>query len=146
MNEIQGMMDQVRNTPFDDIIAVYNGDNFIIAALTNKGVAHQGTIAVTVMDPDLLRVKIAVCWRQRNMIMGENQNLDGVLDAGVDEKGYEIFSRKEIKHALHLMEETPIEIDSPEAMSDYGATGMAKVKDEPALNVADPVDAEKKEK
>lgn len=87
MNEVQGIMDRVRNSPFEDIVPVYNGQNFTIDALTNRGVEHMGTISITVLDPDLLRVKIAVSWRQRNIVMGEDQNLNGILDGAEDVNG-----------------------------------------------------------
>lgn len=87
MNEIQGIMDQVRNSPFDDVVPVYNGRNFTVAGLTNTGVEHQGTIEIFVLDPDVLRIKISVSWRQRTIVLGEDQNLNGVLDSGEDVNG-----------------------------------------------------------
>ena len=87
MNELQGMMDQVRNAPFEDIVTVYNGRLFTVDALTNRGVVHQGTIAITVLDPDLLRVKMSISWQQRSRVLGEDQNLNGILDGGEDVNG-----------------------------------------------------------
>ncbi len=80
-------MDQIRNVPFNDIVSVYNGQNFTIDGLTNRGVDHMGTISIMVMDPDVLRVKIAVCWKQRTRVIGEDQNLNGVLEGPEDING-----------------------------------------------------------
>ncbi len=86
MNEIQGKMDEIRNVPFDDIAAKYNNTNFSVDILTNRGVTHSGLISVAALEPDfLLEVRAVVCWRQRNRIIGEDTNLNGVLDVGEDE-------------------------------------------------------------
>ncbi len=88
MNELQGMMDNVRNTLYSDIVSVYNGKQFQIAELTNRQIQHSGVYIATEIEPLFItRVKIVVCWKNRNRVIGEDLNFNGVLDAGEDANG-----------------------------------------------------------
>ncbi len=88
MNAIQGIMDEIRNVPFDDISPNYNNMLFTLNNLTNRGVPHQGLVTVNIIEAGyLLRAKVVVCWRQKNRIMGEDANFNGTLDSGEDANG-----------------------------------------------------------
>lgn len=88
MNELQGRIDQVRNTLYSDVVGVYNGRQFQIAELTNRGIQHRGVFIASEIEPLFItRVKVVVCWRNRTRIIGEDVNFNGVLDAGEDTNG-----------------------------------------------------------
>jgi len=79
-NTSQGLMEEIRNTPFPQIVDNYNNVNFTV----NTMPSNRGVVYVDDTDPELLRVTISVCWNQKNRIFGEDKNLNGVLDAGED--------------------------------------------------------------
>ncbi len=88
MNHIQGLMDEVRNTLYEDIVPIYNGRQFQIPELTNRGIQHSAVfIANEIVPLYLVRVKIVVCWKNRTRTIGEDLNFNGVLDAGEDANG-----------------------------------------------------------
>ncbi len=71
-------MELIKNTTFNQIKATYNGTTFTINNLNGMGVSY-----VDDSNPDLLKVTVTVCWRQKNgMVIGEDKDLDGVIDAG----------------------------------------------------------------
>ncbi len=73
-------MEQVKATPFDQIVANFNNITFDIANLNAKGVSY-----VDSSNPDLLKVTISVCWKQRNgRLFGEDANLNGLVNTGED--------------------------------------------------------------
>ncbi|MFH2138834.1 MAG: prepilin-type N-terminal cleavage/methylation domain-containing protein [Candidatus Omnitrophota bacterium] len=85
MNSLEGIRDEIKNVPFDDISPNYHNTQFTLNELTNKGVPNLGTITVDLTEPSfLLKFRIVVCWRQGNRMIGEDANLNGVLDSGED--------------------------------------------------------------
>jgi prepilin-type N-terminal cleavage/methylation domain-containing protein len=87
-NALEGLMDEIRNVDFADVKTVYNGNQFSLNELTAKGVRHSGIVTVTDLEPDmLLRVKIVVSWEQRGRVIGEDRNLNGILEIGEDTNG-----------------------------------------------------------
>jgi len=88
MNAVEGMMDEIRNVPFDDISAKYDNTQFTLNILTNRGIPHVGTVDIQTIVPNyLLRVKIVLCWQQKTRVIGEDTNLNGFLDGGEDTDG-----------------------------------------------------------
>ncbi|MCP4650043.1 MAG: prepilin-type N-terminal cleavage/methylation domain-containing protein [PVC group bacterium] len=88
MHAVEGMIDGIRNVPYDDIVSVYAGNSFTLNELDNRGVENIGVVYVNEIETDfLMKVKVVVCWRQRTRVIGEDQNLNGVLDGGEDENG-----------------------------------------------------------
>ena len=79
-NASQGLMEEMRNSTFQGIFDNYNGLNFTVNAMPS----NRGVVYVDDTDPELLRITISVCWNQRSRIIGEDKNLNGVLDAGED--------------------------------------------------------------
>lgn len=81
----QNKMEEIRNHSFDGILSDYvlggdPGNTFILEKPTGKGVIYVNEVA-----QGLLRVKVVVCWRdQRGRVIGEDLNLNGVLDVGED--------------------------------------------------------------
>lgn len=80
INAAQGLMEEIRNAPFPQIIDDYDNINFTV----NTMPSNRGVVYVDDTDPELLRITISVCWNQRNRIIGEDRNLNGVLEAGED--------------------------------------------------------------
>ncbi len=76
----QGLIEEIRNTPFPDIVTNYNGLKFSV----NNMPANSGIVYVDDTDPEFLLVTVSVCWRQGDKIVGEDLNLNGDLDAGED--------------------------------------------------------------
>ena len=88
MNELQGMMDEVRNTLYGDIVSNYNGRQFQIAELTNRGIQHSGVFIASEIEPLFItRIKVVVCWQNRTRTIGEDLNFNGLLDGGEDTDG-----------------------------------------------------------
>ena len=71
--------EELRTGDFDDVTAqTFYPENF--AAGRAKGV-----VSVTDIDPRLKDVRIVICWRTKNRVIGEDEDLDGVLDADEDD-------------------------------------------------------------
>jgi hypothetical protein len=80
---VKNKMEEIKDTSFSTIYATYNQKTF-----TTTGVKGIGVIYVNNSNPDLLVVKIAFCWKQpTGLVIGEDKNLNGVLDAGEDKDG-----------------------------------------------------------
>lgn len=76
-----GIAEEIRSTPFSQIMSTYNGLNFVLNDIPQS----RGVVYVDNTDADLLQVTISVCWRQQdNRLIGEDLNLNGVLDPGED--------------------------------------------------------------
>lgn len=82
---IQGLIEEIRNTPFPDIPDNYNHLIFSVNGLAP--VPNIGIVYVDDTDPEFLLVTISVCWKQGNKTIGEDTNLNGTLDAGEDING-----------------------------------------------------------
>ena len=82
-NAAQGLIEEIRTTPFTRIAGDYNGLNFMLNDISSS----SGVVYVDDTDPELLEVTVSVCWKQSNRIIGEDTDLDGVLDAGEDANG-----------------------------------------------------------
>ena len=76
----QGLLDEIRNTSFPLIKSTYNGTNFTV----NNMPLNRGIVYVDDSNPELLKVTISVCWKQGNIVVGEDKNLNGSLDTGED--------------------------------------------------------------
>lgn len=79
----QGLIEEIRSTPFPQIVASYNLLNFTV----NDIPASSGIVYVDDSNPEFLLVTVSVCWRQGNRIIGEDTNLNGILNAGEDING-----------------------------------------------------------
>jgi len=76
-------LEHIKNTPFAQIKPSFNGAIFLASGVNGRGISY-----VDDSNPDLLEVKVAFCWRQKNaLVVGEDRDLDGVLDAGEDQNG-----------------------------------------------------------
>jgi len=88
MAEIQGKLEEMRSHNFPDIAADYSaggslGDIFTLSQLNGTGV-----IFIDNTNPQLLEVRIVASWQEKaNRIVGEDTNLNGILDAGEDSNG-----------------------------------------------------------
>ncbi|MDD5130178.1 MAG: hypothetical protein PHS66_03905 [Candidatus Omnitrophica bacterium] len=78
-----GLIEEIRTTPFPDIVANYNGLKFSVNSIPSS----SGIVYVDDTDPEFLQVIISVCWLQGNKIVGEDTNLNGDLDTGEDANG-----------------------------------------------------------
>jgi type II secretory pathway pseudopilin PulG len=80
----QALLEQIRSTTHADIFSTYDGLEFAVTNIPNS----RGVVYVDDTDPELLKVTISVCWRQGGIVIGEDTNLDGDLDAGEDKPPY----------------------------------------------------------
>ncbi|MFH1281435.1 MAG: hypothetical protein ABIH91_01780, partial [Candidatus Omnitrophota bacterium] len=85
----QGLIEEIRNTPFPEIVTNYNLLKFSVDGIPpiNGVASSSGIVYVDDTDPEFLLVTISVCWRQGNRIIGEDINLNGELDVGEDTSG-----------------------------------------------------------
>lgn len=88
-NGAQKKMEEIRDHTFTDIYSYYNGSTFIVDGFgsgDSKGNVKVEVQQGTISNPILLKVTVTVCWRQRaGRVIGEDKNLNGVLDPGEDE-------------------------------------------------------------
>jgi len=88
MSEAQDKIEEIRNHDFDLIMADYvsggtPGDIFSLSEVTGTG-----KIYISNANPDLLEIEVVVSWQEKDdRVIGEDQDLDGVLDAGEDING-----------------------------------------------------------
>ncbi len=79
-NAALSLIEEIRSSTFSRIVEDYNGLNFSV----NEIFFSRGVVYVNNTNPQLLEVTISICWRQGNRVIGEDTNLNGVLDAGED--------------------------------------------------------------
>jgi len=80
-NAAQGIIEEIRSTPFTQAVANYNGMVFTV----NDVPSSVGVVYVDdSTNAEFLDVAVSVCWRQGNRVIGEDANLNGTLDAGED--------------------------------------------------------------
>ncbi len=79
-NAALGLIEQIRSATFTNIMDDYNGINFVINGMS----ANRGVVSVSDDNPELLEATVSVCWLQGDKIIGEDLDLDGVLDTGED--------------------------------------------------------------
>ena len=86
----QGLIEEIRSTPFPIIANTplenppgFKNLNFIVNGIPSS----RGIVYVDDTNPEFLRVTVSVCWQQGNKIVGEDLNLNGILDAGEDTNG-----------------------------------------------------------
>jgi prepilin-type N-terminal cleavage/methylation domain-containing protein len=91
-NIIQQKFEEIRDHNFYEIDNDYDGTVFDIPGLSNQDA--KGAIDVEDLAPDLLRVTVSVCWRQREgRIIGEDNGrgggiaLNGRLEGSEDING-----------------------------------------------------------
>ncbi|MBU4346542.1 MAG: prepilin-type N-terminal cleavage/methylation domain-containing protein [Candidatus Omnitrophica bacterium] len=83
INAAQRQIEEIYDYNFSQIHADYDNQTFTVDEISAGD--SRGIIYVDDSNPDLLEVTISVCWRQRgNRIIGEDLDLDGVLDPGED--------------------------------------------------------------
>jgi hypothetical protein len=91
-NAAQGVIEDVRNLPFDTLTNetmcdcvnyLCNGCTFTVNGIPQS----RGVVYVNETPPELLGITVSVCWRQRGRIIGEDTNLNGLLDTGEDKNG-----------------------------------------------------------
>lgn len=70
----------LKETPFS--ITGLNGMGCVYAEQLPK---ISGGVEIRPSDEQLIRMKVVVCYREKNRIIGEDANLNGVLDAGEDD-------------------------------------------------------------
>jgi hypothetical protein len=75
-----GVMENISATPFININTTYRSMNFTVNGLP----ASRGRTYINTSNQTFLLATVVVCWRQGNRVIGEDQNLNGVLDAGED--------------------------------------------------------------
>lgn len=77
---VKSRLEQIKYSPFNQILATYNGVSFTTNGLNGIGVSY-----VSSPSPNLLLITVSFCWRQKSgRVIGEDTNLNGVLNAGED--------------------------------------------------------------
>lgn len=81
MSEIQGKMEEIRNSTYSSIAANYDDVGFDLSQLTGKGISY-----VDSTNADLLEIKIVASWQNKDgRVIGEDQNLDGDDEGGAED-------------------------------------------------------------
>ncbi len=80
---VKSRMETIKNTAFNQLVPTYHNVTFTVNNLTGQGVSY-----VDSSDPILYKISVVYCWRQKSgRVIGEDKDLDGVLDAGEDLNG-----------------------------------------------------------
>jgi len=85
VSEAQTKIEEIRTVTYDSIATNYAsggtpGNIFDTTLITGKGV-----VTIDSSNAELLEIEVVVCWRDKyNRIIGEDTDLDGVLDPGED--------------------------------------------------------------
>lgn len=88
MTEAQSTFEKISNDNYSAIITDYAaggtpGNKFDLSQGNGKGVIY-----IDSSNPDLLKIEIVVSWRNQNgRIIGEDTNLNGILDGAEDSNG-----------------------------------------------------------
>jgi prepilin-type N-terminal cleavage/methylation domain-containing protein len=80
---VKNHVEDIKNTSFSNIPATYDDATFAWASLNGIGVSYVDT-----SNPNLYVITVSFCWQQKNgLIVGEDTNLNGVLNPGEDSNG-----------------------------------------------------------
>ena len=83
VREVRSRITDIENTPFAQVDVNYNNSTFTIAGIDGIGVTY-----VDDSVPNILEITNSFCWQESNgRLIGEDTNLNGVLDAGEDDNG-----------------------------------------------------------
>jgi prepilin-type N-terminal cleavage/methylation domain-containing protein len=83
--EVQNTIENIRNHPFEDITIDYASGGSPGDVLSLDSLTGFSYIYVNSSTADIMTIDIPVCWRSiMNRVIGEDQNLNGVLDVGED--------------------------------------------------------------
>ena len=76
-------MELIKDTAFTDLATTYDKVPFFKTGFTGAGVSYVDTT-----DPNLYKITVSFCFREKNgRVIGEDTNLNGVLNAGEDTNG-----------------------------------------------------------
>lgn len=79
---VKSRMEDIKNTDFVNISSNYDRVAFSANGINGQGVSYVEDV---VTDPKLLKVTISFSWKQKSgLLVGEDDDLDGQLDAGED--------------------------------------------------------------
>ena len=95
ISEAQSKLEEIRNHTYASITTDYisggtPGNTFTPVFFTGRGAVYIDSAGsfITGTNAELLGVKVTVSWRDKyNRIVGEDTNLNGVLDGGEDRNG-----------------------------------------------------------
>ena len=83
LQAVKNKLEEIKAADFFTVYGTYNGKTF-----TTTGLNGIGKIYVDNTNAKLFVVKVVFCWRLANgLVVGEDRNLNGVLDAGEDKNG-----------------------------------------------------------
>lgn len=76
-------IEEIKGADHSAITSTYNNTSFAVAGINGRGVIY-----VDPTNSPLLRIKVVVCWKlSSGRVIGEDVNLNGVLNAGEDTNG-----------------------------------------------------------
>jgi hypothetical protein len=89
MQEAFAKVEEIRATPYGDIMTTFGPlAGQASRSFTPTRVRGLGIIYVNEVAPDLLQVEVVVNWQERGRyVVGEDRNLNGLLDGGEDGDG-----------------------------------------------------------
>jgi prepilin-type N-terminal cleavage/methylation domain-containing protein len=94
-NALQAKMEEIKNVAFANLAAL-NNTTFNVTAANSTDVIGKGVIQVSdIGDPftnttytDLKKVRTVISFKSRSRVIGEDKNLNGILDPGEDDAVY----------------------------------------------------------
>jgi len=73
INSAQDRLEEIRDYTFSQIHNDYNGHTFEIPEIPGNS---RGVVEVDNSNPDLLKITVIVCWRQKGKVIGGDENLN----------------------------------------------------------------------
>ena len=97
----QGVIEEIRNTPYSRMVddhqvqlggqfynlTLVSGNLYCLNFTVNNLPQNMGVVYINQANPDFLTVTAEVSWKQGNAVIGEDINLNGLLDSGEDKNG-----------------------------------------------------------
>ena len=88
VSQAQNKIEEIRDRAFENITAAYGTGGTPGPTFTLDRLEGVGTVDIDAANAELLRIKVSVFWRDKyGRIIGEDANLNGMLDSGEDVNG-----------------------------------------------------------
>lgn len=88
MSEAQNKIEKIRNHSFVQIATDYGSGGTPGNTFTVSGVNSRGVIYLNTTNANLYEIDVVICWIDKDgRVIGEDTNLNGVLDSGEDVNG-----------------------------------------------------------
>jgi hypothetical protein len=83
-SQAYGKAEEIRNLDIRSLAATYGREGITGTTFPVEQPEGKGVVYASAINSSLMEVEVIICWRERGTVIGEDQNLNGVLDQGED--------------------------------------------------------------